>query len=170
MAEVARERGVDPADLALDLLAAGGAGLVSFNMLESDVATLMQQPWTMTSSDGGLTEMGRGVPHPRFYGTFPRKIRKYVLEDGIIDLATAIRSMTSLPASVFRLEDRGVIRKGAIADLVVFDLDRLTDRATYREPHQYAEGVEYVLVNGRVAVARGEVAEELYGHVLTRAP
>lgn len=168
MADVARERGVEPADLALDLLAAGGAGLVSFNMRESDVAMLMQQSWTMTSSDGGLTEMGRGVPHPRFYGTFPRKIRKYVAQDGVVDLATAIRSMTSLPAAVFGMEDRGVIREGAMADLVIFDLDRLTDRATYREPHQYAEGVEYVLVNGRMAVARGEVAEELHGTVLTR--
>ncbi len=170
MADVARERGIDPADLALDLLAAGGAGLVSFNMQESDVVTLMQQPWTMTSSDGGLTAMGRGVPHPRFYGTFPRKIRKYVLEEGVVDLAAAIRSMTSLPASVFGIEDRGVLREGAVADLVVFDLDRLTDHATYHEPHQYAEGVEYVLVNGGVAMARGEFAEALHGQVLTRAP
>jgi N-acyl-D-amino-acid deacylase len=168
MDEVARERGMEPADLALQLLQAGGAGLVSFNMDENDIATLMRQPWTMTSSDGGLTEMGRGVPHPRFYGTFPRKIRKYVGEDAVMDLPAAIRSMTSLPASVFGMPDRGVIREGAVADLVVFDLDRFVDKATYGDPHQFSEGVEYVFVGGRMAVERGEFKAELHGRVLAR--
>ena len=168
MEDVARERGVEPADLVLQLLQMGGAGLVSFNMREDDVATLMRQPWTMTSSDGGLTTMGRGVPHPRYYGTFPRKIRKYVREDEVMDLAAAIRSMTSLPASVLGMSDRGVIREGAVADLVVFDQDELKDNATYRDPHQFSEGVEYVFLGGRMAVERGEFAAELYGKVLTR--
>ena len=167
MEEVAQERGVEPAELALQLLEAGGAGLVNFNMDAGDIAALMRQPWTMTSSDGGLTAMGRGVPHPRFYGTFPRKIRKYVREDGVLELTAAIRSMTSLPASVFGMTDRGVVRVGAIADVVVFDLERFVDKATYTDPHQLAEGVVYVFVNGQVAVERGEFGVELHGDVLT---
>ncbi|NIQ83990.1 MAG: amidohydrolase family protein, partial [Acidobacteria bacterium] len=80
--------------------------------------------------DGDLVPVGRGVPHPRIYGAFPRKIRVYVIEKGIIDLADAIRTMTSLPATVFRIPDRGALRAGTLADIVVFDLERITDRAT----------------------------------------
>ncbi len=112
--------------------------------------------------------MGRGVPHPRYYGTYPRKIRKYVREDGVVDLATAIRSMTSLPTTVFSMPDRGVIRTGAVADLVVFDFERITDRATYADPHQLSEGVEWVFVNGGVAMQRGRITEDLHGMVLRR--
>ena len=168
MGAIARERGIGPADLALELVQAGGAGLVSFNMDEADIATLMGQPWTMTSTDGGLTPMGRGVPHPRYYGTYPRKIRKYVREDGVLDLAMAIRSMTSLPATVFSMPDRGVIRVGAIADIVVFDFERITDRATYSDPHQLSEGVEWVFVNGGVAMQAGAFTDSLHGVVLRR--
>ncbi len=168
MGDIARERGIDPADLALELVQAGGAGLVSFNMDDDDIATLMRQTWTMTSSDGGLTPMGRGVPHPRFYGTYPRKIRKYVREDGVVDLATAIRSMTSLPTTVFGMPDRGVIRAGAVADIVVFDFEGIIDRATYLDPHQLSEGIEWVFVNGGVAMERGEFTTELHGTVLRR--
>lgn len=169
--EVADARGVDPIDLAMELIRAGAPGIVSFNMHEADIATLMRQPWTMTASDGTLVRMGVGVPHPRAYGTFPRKIRKYVLEEGVVDLASAIRSMTSLPASVFRLADRGTIDVGKVADLVVFDLDRLTDRATFQEPHQLSEGVVHLLVNGRFAIEDGRFVEDgLHGQVLTRRP
>jgi N-acyl-D-aspartate/D-glutamate deacylase len=112
--------------------------------------------------------MGEGVPHPRSYGTFPRKLRAYAVERGVIDLAAAIRSMTSLPATVFRLADRGVVRPGAYADLVVFDLDRLRDRATYREPHQLAEGMVYVVVNGGLAVDGGRFTGARTGRVLKR--
>ncbi|MFB3069418.1 MAG: amidohydrolase family protein, partial [Gemmatimonadales bacterium] len=168
MGDIARERGIEAADLALELVQSGGAGLVSFNMNDDDIATLMRQSWTMTSTDGGLTPMGRGVPHPRYYGTYPRKIRKYVREDGVVDLATAIRSMTSLPTTVFSMPDRGVIRTDAVADLVVFDFERITDRATYADPHQLSEGVEWVFVNGGVAMQRGEFTTELHGTVLRR--
>ena len=168
MGDIARERGIGAVDLALELVQTGGAGLVSFNMNDDDIATLMRQSWTMTSTDGGLTPMGRGVPHPRYYGTYPRKIRKYVREDGIVDLATAIRSMTSLPTTVFSMPDRGVVRTGAVADLVVFDLERITDRATYADPHQLSEGVEWVFVNGGVAMQRGRITEDLHGMVLRR--
>ena len=122
----------------------------------------------MTASDGGLPVFGAGRPHPRSYGTFPRKIRKYVLEEGAVGLADAIRGMTSLPATVFRIRDRGVLRFGVYADIVVFDLDRITDRATYTDPHQYSEGVVHVLVNGRMAVSDGELTGRSAGEVLHR--
>ena len=127
---VAQAAGVDPIEMAARLLKRGGASFVSFNMNPRDVETLMRQPWTMTSTDGDLVPMGEGVPHPRGYGTYPRKLRLYVQEKGVIDLAQAVRSMTSLPAAVFRVRDRGEIRAGAFADLVVFDLEQVRDLAT----------------------------------------
>jgi N-acyl-D-aspartate/D-glutamate deacylase len=166
--QVADERDMEPVDLAIELLKDGGAGLVSFNMQEADVELLMRQPWAMTASDGGLTVMGRGVPHPRWYGTFPRKIRKYVLERRVIDLATAVRSMTQMSATVFGIRDRGVLRPGAIADIVVFDLERLRDLATYQDPHQLSEGMIHVLVNGRPAIESERFTDGKYGRVLSR--
>jgi len=112
--------------------------------------------------------MGRGVPHPRIYGAFPRKIRMYVIEKGIIDLADAVRSMTTLPATVFRIFDRGALRPGYAADIVVFDLERLTDRATYADPHQLSEGMVYVLVNGQIALDGGTFTAVRAGRVLRR--
>ncbi len=166
--EVAAQRSVEPVDLAIELLAAGGAGFVSFNMHEDDIELLMRQPWTMTSSDGGLATMGVGVPHPRFYGAFPRKIRRYVIERGVIDLATAIRSMTQTPATVFEMEGRGVLRPGAFADVVVFDLERLRDLATYDDPHRLCEGVVHLLVNGQLAIENERFSGALAGRVMLR--
>ncbi len=165
---VAEERGLEAIDLVLAIMGSGGAGLVSFNMNEEDIATLMRQPWTMTSSDGGLTRLGSGVPHPRYYGTFPRKIRKYVVEEQVVGLADAIRSMTSLPASVFNIEARGVVEPRAFADLVIFDLATVRDLATYDDPHQLSEGMVYVLINGEISLDKGRFADELSGRVLRR--
>jgi N-acyl-D-aspartate/D-glutamate deacylase len=137
-------------------------------MQEDDVATLMRQPWTMTGSDGSITQLGRGVPHPRWYGTFPRKIRKYVIEDRVVDLASAIRSMTSLSAAVMGLPDRGVMRAGAVADLVVFDLERLRDVASFEDPHHYSEGMVYVVVNGKLAIDGGQFTDVMSGRVLNK--
>jgi N-acyl-D-amino-acid deacylase len=168
LADVARERSVHPADLTLELVRSGGPNIVSFNMHARDIETLMRQPWTMTASDGGLVGMGEGVPHPRAYGTFPRKIRRYVIEEGTVDLAFAIRSMTSLPAAAFRMADRGVLLAGAVADIAVFDLDAIRDLATFDEPHQLSEGVRWVIVNGGVAVEDGAFGQRLHGTVLRR--
>jgi len=165
---VADERGRSAVETTLDLLRAGGASIVSFNMHDDDVERLMRQPWTMTASDGELVPMGEGVPHPRAYGTFPRKIRLYVVEKGTVDLAAAIRSMTSLPAAVHRMHDRGILREGAVADVVVFDLDRIADPSDYQRPHQLAEGMVHVLVGGRFAIENGRFAEQLHGRVLSR--
>jgi N-acyl-D-aspartate/D-glutamate deacylase len=159
---------LDPIDAAVRLMMKADAGLVSFNMDEKDIATFMRQPWTMTSSDGDLVAMGVGVPHPRAYGTFPRKLRKYVVEDRVVDLATAVHSMTGLPAAVFHVADRGALRAGAYADVVVMDLAKVRDRATYTNPHQLSEGMVVVLVNGKVAVDGGKVTDVRGGRVLSR--
>lgn len=166
LAHVAGARGLDPVDAAIELIKGGEAGIVSFNMSAADVTTLMQQPWVMTCTDGDLVPMGEGVPHPRTYGAFPRKIRKYVVEDGVLDLAAAVRSMTSLPAAVFRMNDRGTLREGGIADIVVFDLARLRDVGTFQQPHQLAEGMVYVVVNGKVAIDQGRATSVKSGQVL----
>ena len=168
LADVARDRHTEPVQLALSMLKKGDAGLVSFNMDERDIATFMRQPWTMTCTDGGLVSMDDGVPHPRFYGAFSRKIRKYVVEDHTIDLPAAIRSMTALAANVFHLDDRGWVRAGMKADLLVFDPRHVRDVATYSKPHQLSEGMVYVLVNGGIAVDSGKFAAGGYGRVLSR--
>jgi len=166
--QLADAAGVDPIEMAQRLLRRGGAAFVSFNMNPRDVETLMRQPWTMTSTDGDLVPMGEGVPHPRSYGTYPRKLRLYVKEKGVIGLAQAIRSMTSMPAAVFRVKDRGELRPGAFADVVLFDLDRVRDLATFQNPHQLSEGMAYVLVNGRLAVDGGSFTDARAGRVLSR--
>jgi N-acyl-D-aspartate/D-glutamate deacylase/outer membrane protein assembly factor BamB len=167
--DLADEQAIDPIDVAVELLTGGGGGsIISHNMDAADVHALMVQPWTMTASDGGLPRFGAGKPHPRSYGTFPRKIRMYVLEEEVLPLAAAIRSMTSLPATAFRIADRGVLRAGAFADVAVFDLARVRDLATYEDPHQYAEGVVHLLVNGQVAIRDGQPTGVRAGRALRR--
>ena len=129
----------------------GGASIVSFNMSETDIRALMRQPWTMTSSDGGLSLPGEGVPHPRNNGAFARKLARYVRDERVVSLDAALHSMTALPAQVFGLAQRGVIRGGAIADIAIFDPAKIQDRATYDNPHQLATGMTHVIVNGKVA-------------------
>lgn len=167
--ELAREAGIPPEDQALALLQRGGASLVSFNMSERDIELLMRAPWTMTSSDGGLVPPGQGKPHPRFYGAFPRKLAVYARERGVIDLPFAIRSMTSLPAQVFGMKDRGSVQSGAYADIVIFDPARIRDTATYENPHQLAEGVTHVIVNGVLVRDNGTFTNALPGRVLSPA-
>lgn len=168
LSEVADARQQDPLETAADLIRDGSVSIVSFNMHDDDVDTLMRQPWTMTSSDGGLVAMGDGVPHPRSYGAFARKIRLYVKEKGTVSLSQAIRSMTSLPATVFGMEDRGVLRAGAVADVVVFDLAAIRDRAEYTDPHQYSEGMVHVWVNGTSAIRNGVFTGEMAGRVIQK--
>ena len=168
LAAVAVARGQAPVDAAIAIVEAGGAGVVSFNMDDGDVEFLMRQPWTMTASDGDLVAPDYGVPHPRIYGTFPRKLGVYARDRGVVDLGGAVRSMTTLPATVFRVADRGEIRPGMFADIVVFDLARLRDLATYQVPHQVSEGMVHVLVNGVPAVEAGAFTDAAAGRVLRR--
>lgn len=169
LAEVADEEGEPPLTTALDLIEEGTPGVVSFNMLASDVERFMRQPWTMTSSDGGLGPMGEGVPHPRNYGAFPRKLSTYVQEQAVVDLGFAIRSMTHLPASVLGLTERGRLEPSARADVVVFDPDGIDDPATFQAPHQLSEGVEHVVVNGVLVRRDGTFTGARPGRVLSHS-
>ncbi|MEW6206800.1 MAG: D-aminoacylase [Acidobacteriota bacterium] len=135
---------------------AGSAGMVYHKMADADVERIIAQPYTMIASDSGVIQMGRGAPHPRGYGNNARALAVYVREKKIITLEDAIRKMTSLPAATFNLWDRGLIRPGMAADVVVFDEKRVADRATYDRPHQYAEGFAYVVVNGKVVIEAGK--------------
>lgn len=166
--QIAEARGIAPEAAALDLMVAGNASIVSFNMWDDDIRHIMTRPYTMTSSDGGLVPMGAGQPHPRNYGAFARRLSVYVREREVTSLEFAVRSMTSLPAAVFGMADRGVIRVGAAADIAVFDLAAVRDRATYTEPHQLAEGMWWVLVNGVPVIEEGRFTDALPGQVLRR--
>ncbi len=128
---------------------------VFFNQDMKVVREIMPHDYVMTASDGWPVPKGLGRPHPRCYGTFPRKIRQFALEEKILSLSAALRSMTSLPAEKFKLKGRGKIAAGNFADIAIIDLKKIRDRATYLDPHQYAEGVEGLLVNGVVSIERG---------------
>ena len=168
--EIAKSRGVSPEQAATDIVMAGGASIVSFNMTEKDIETIMRQTWTMGSSDGGLSLPGPSMPHPRNNGAFARRLAVYVRDRHVISIDHAIRTMSSLPAQVFGLVDRGELRPGAFADLVIFDLAKVADRATYQSPHALAEGMDWVLVNGQIARRDGEFTGARAGRVLRKSP
>ncbi len=153
----------------LDLeLAASGQGIrmVYFSMSDEDVERIMRAPFTMVASDAWVSEYGVGVPHPRAYGTNSRSLGEYVRTKHVLTLEDAVRKMTSLPAQTFRLRERGLVREGYWADLVVFDPEKVADKATFEKPHQYAEGFEAVIVNGEVVVAAGKHSGARPGKVL----
>ncbi len=171
--QIADARGVDPVTAVFDLLLSGQyVGQIRFGMAEEDVKTIMRHPLVMTGSDGSCLApyglLGKGKPHPRNYGTFVRVLGKYVREEGNLDLAEALRKMTSLPASRMRLHDRGVLRPGMAADITVFDPETVGERATFLDPHQYASGIAYVVVNGKATVWQGEHTGAMGGQVLVR--
>src|SRR5947209_17087756 len=134
-------------DIVLDIQRKGGAQVVSFGMDEGDVRLFMREPYVATASDGSSMVPSKTVPHPRSYGTFPRKIGRYALEDKVIALGQAVRSASGLPADILQLPERGYVKKGYFADLVVFDPKALRDKATFDQPHQYATGVRFLFVN-----------------------
>jgi len=163
IAVIAKELKKDPADTAFDLVAQGAQGrvLAIYHMMsEQDIEAALKFPWTSIGSDAGtaLTPGGDdslGLPHPRSYGNFPRVIARYVRERHTLTLEDAIRKMTSWPATRMRIADRGVIRAGLWADVVIFDYDKIQDRSTYEQPDVYPDGVDYVLVNGQVVIDHG---------------
>jgi N-acyl-D-aspartate/D-glutamate deacylase len=147
----------------------GGGRMRGFSMSEDDVEAYGARPWVATASDGGLAHPDdRGSVHPRFYGTFPRKIAWYARDRGIMTVEDAVRSMTSLPAILMGFRDRGQIREGFRADVVVFDLEELEDRTTFFEPHAYPSGIEQVLVNGTFVLEDGDLTWALPGELLSR--
>jgi N-acyl-D-amino-acid deacylase len=135
-------------ELILDIEKSGGASGVFHSMSEADLRVFLAHPNTMFASDSGVRRYREGVPHPRGYGNNARVLGRYVREEKLLRVEDAIRRMTSLPATTFRLKDRGLLRIGAAADIVVFDPEKVTDNARFEEPHNYATGFDYVLVNG----------------------
>jgi N-acyl-D-aspartate/D-glutamate deacylase len=137
-------------------------------MSEVDMEAFAAQPWVATASDAGIAlPGGSSGTHARFYGTFPRKIRHYAIDRGVLSVEDAIRSMTSLPAQILGLKNRGMLREGFMADLAIIDLDNFRDLATFFDPHQYPEGVQYVMVNGEMLVDDGELTWKLPGRIIT---
>jgi N-acyl-D-amino-acid deacylase len=144
------------AQTVIDIMMAGGASAVFHGMSEEDVKRIMQYPFNMFASDATIRVFGYGSPHPRGYGTNARVLSKYVREEKILSLEEAIRRMTSLPAQKFQLRDRGLIREGFAADIVVFDEKQVRDVSTFEKPHAYSEGFQFVLVNGVLTVENGK--------------
>ena len=173
LGRLAAERGEDPYALLVRIMAAGGGGMVGFGMSEENVARMLAHPLSVVVSDASAraTEgpLSSGSPHPRAYGAFPRVLGRYVRELGALPLETAIRKMTSMPADRAGLGDRGRIVTGALADLVAFDPDRVTDLATFEDPHRYPAGIPHVLVNGRFVLRDGEPTGERPGRALRPA-
>ncbi|HUQ15543.1 MAG TPA: D-aminoacylase [Gemmatimonadales bacterium] len=172
LAEVSQAWGREPIDALLDLLVQDKAYtyVAVFGMSEPDVALALEQPWVSVNcdSEGAAPEgaLSRSHPHPRAYGTFPRILRKYVREEKRLTLEDAVRKFTSLPAQRMRLVDRGVLKLGMWADVVVFDPEAIRDRVTFAQPHQLAEGMRWVLVNGVPVIADGKATGTLPGKVL----
>ena len=175
--QIARERNLTPVEAAIDLQLkgnpnrAGGGRMRGFSMSERDMEAFAAQPWVATASDAGIALPDDGPStHARFYGTFPRKIQHYALARGVISVEDAIRSMTSLPAQILGLKDRGMLREGYVADVVVLDLPRYGSKATFFQPHQYAEGVDHVITNGQFLVDGGKLTWKLPGKLLMTGP
>lgn len=162
LAEVAAERKEDPIDAALFVIRDGRDSVVSFNMDNADVIRFMQQPWVVTSSDGSSG-------HPRQYATFPQKYREYVLK-GVQTLDEFIRSSTGRTADILGLDRRGYLREGYLADIVAFDPQRYAPKADYLRPRELSEGVEYLLVNGKLEIAQGKVTGTAAGRWLRHEP
>jgi N-acyl-D-amino-acid deacylase len=150
----------------LEMYAAGGASMVYHGMSEEDVKEIMREPFTMIASDSGVRRFGEGVPHPRGYGNNARVLGHYVRELHLITLEDAIRKMTSLPAQTFNLRDRGLLREGYAADIVIFDDAKISERSTFEQPHQYAAGISFVIVNGQAVLANGEMTQARPGMAL----
>lgn len=156
------------AELVIRAMERGGASAIYHVMDEGDVERIMRHPFTAIGSDGRLVQPGEGHPHPRWYGTFPRVLARYVRERGVLTLEEAIRKMTVLPADRLGLTDRGRIVEGAAADIVIFDPATVVDRATFEAPHQYPDGIPYVIVNGVPVVDGGVYTDARPGEVLRR--
>ncbi len=172
MSELILARGGEPVDVLFDLLLEenGSVPTVFFHHSEQDMQLVMKQPWTSIGSDGSAVSVdgptGRSHPHPRYYGTFPRVLGRYVRDLQVLTLAEAIRKMTSMNADKIGIKDRGRLREGMWADITIFDQDRVADRATFENPHQYPVGIQYVIVNGALTVDNATHTGALAGRVL----
>jgi dihydroorotase/N-acyl-D-amino-acid deacylase len=171
LADVTASRGMpvnieNAAEVALDIQQKGGCSTIYHAISEADVERILKYTGTMIASDGDAPIFGAGSPHPRSYGTFPRVLARYVRERKTLTLEDAIRRMTSLPAARLKVTDRGLLRPGMRADIVTFDPDKIADRSEYAKPHQYAEGVRDVLVNGEFVLQESKMTGMRPGRVL----
>ena len=171
LAELCIERGLEPspynaAMVVFEIIKGGGASAVYHAINSDDVDLIMQHPMTSIASDGPMTVFGIGSPHPRTYGTFARVLGSYVRDRNILSLEEAVRKMTSLPAQILSIDNRGLIQEGYYADITIFDASTVTDKATFEDPHQYAEGINSVLVNGVIVVENGAHNGSKPGRVL----
>jgi N-acyl-D-amino-acid deacylase len=174
IADVAEQRGADAEETVVDLLAGSEVSVstVNFTMSEDNLRAVLRHPAVMIGSDGSARlphgPLGEGKAHPRNYGTFPRVLGKYVREEGVLTLPEAVHKMTGMPAARLRLADRGHLAKGKKADLVLFNPDTISDKATFTEPYQYPVGIEYVFVNGQAVITPQGHTGALPGEVLQR--
>lgn len=171
LADVTRQRGAEPtlanaAEAALWLVEQGGCQGIFHAIGEEDLVRILRDPLTMIASDGEIPLFGQNMPHPRSYGTFARVLARYVRDQQALTLEEAVRKMTSFPAQRLSLADRGLLREGLRADLVLFDPTTIRDRATFEQPHQYAEGVSLVIVNGEIVLEQNAMTRARPGRVL----
>jgi N-acyl-D-amino-acid deacylase len=174
VAQIAEHLGIEPVEAIFRLFTEerGALSMIVFSMSEDDIIEIMQHSEGMIGSDGCAVApygpTGLRKVHPRFYGTFPRVLGRYVREKKVLSLPQAIHKMTAIPARKLNLNDRGLLKKGYQADIVVFNEDQIADTATFDNPHQYPNGISYVLVNGQVVISNGEHTGRLPGRFLKR--
>jgi N-acyl-D-aspartate/D-glutamate deacylase len=168
--EVAKRENCEPVDVAFELFGDPKTQGIHFGMGEEDVRFAMTLPWVATASDGSSKIDDGTRPHPRSYGTFPRKIGHYAIREKVLSMTAAVRSASGLAADILGMTDRGYIRENLVADLVVFDPEQLEDRATFEKPFETSAGIRWVLVNGKIAIADGVLQDVLAGRALHREP
>ena len=172
VSEIVREFDIDPIDFIFDFLIEekGSVKTLVFCMNESDIKTIMRYPKTIIASDGRAVatygELNKGHTHPRYYGAFPRILGKYVRDEKVLSLETAIQKMTSMPAGIMGLNDRGILAPNYIADITIFDPKTISDKATFKNPHQYPKGIEYVIISGEVIINQGAHSNNMVGKIL----
>jgi N-acyl-D-aspartate/D-glutamate deacylase len=169
LATIAKAESKDPLAIVMEVEQKGGAQIVHFSMSDEDMRLILKQDFVATASDGGTKLPDDTMPHPRTYGTFPRKIGRYAIEERLVPLEQAIRSATGLPADILQLPERGYLKPGYYADLVIFDPNDFRDRGDYDKPHTYATGVKYLFVNGKKTIDRSKFTGELAGRALRHA-
>jgi N-acyl-D-amino-acid deacylase len=166
--EIAKGESMEVVEVVLYIEKNGGASVVNFGMSEDDVQLAMKYPWVATASDGRAKKVSTEVPHPRSYGTFPRKIGHYAISEQIVSLEAAIRSATSLPAEILGLSDRGLLKEGMVADITIFDPKHFRDHATFENPYRPTTGLKHVLIAGEFAVYEGVPTDALLGKAIRK--
>ncbi|MFW6308406.1 MAG: N-acyl-D-amino-acid deacylase family protein [bacterium] len=168
LAQVADEWNISEENTALKLMNKGGVSCIYHSMLEENLQKILAHPRVMVASDGHLREKGKGVAHPRNFGTFPRVLGKYVREKGLFSLEERIKKMTMMPAKKFNLNKRGVLAKNKIADIVIFDPEQIIDHKTFQNKQQYPEGIIHVIMGGKIAIKDTNVTDNYCGKVIRR--